>query len=279
MGRDANDNKKCFLKYISSKRKTRENVDPLLNEVGALVMEDAEKVELLNAFFPSVFTAIQILEVRERLWRKEDFPLVKDDWVRDHLGKLNTHRSMGPDGMQPQVLRELADVIVKPLSITFERSWRTGEVPEDWRHSSLQKEQEGGLGKLQASQPHHNTWIGSVLGLVLFNVLINDEDWGTECTLSKFADDTKLGGMAGTPEGCAATQQDLDRLESWAERNLTKFNKDKCRVLHLGRNNPIHRYRLGVDLLESSSAERDLGVLVDKLAMSQQYALVARRMH
>lgn len=76
---------------------------------------------------------------------------------------------------------------------------------------------------------------GSVFDPV-FNFFISDLDERTGFTLSKFADDTKLRGVADKPESCAAIQQDLDRLESWAERNLIKFSKGKCRILNLGRN-------------------------------------------
>ena len=115
-----------------------------------------------------------------------------------------------------------------------------------------------------------------MLDPVLFNTFINSLYEGIETTLSKFADDTKLGGLDDTSEGCVTIHQDLDRLESWAGRNLMRFNKSKCGVLHLGRNNCVQQYRLGDDLLERSSAEKDLGVPVDdRLAMSYQCALVA----
>jgi len=119
---------------------------------------------------------------------------------------------------------------------------------------------------------------GLVLRLALFNIFLGNKDSGTECTLSKFADDTKVCGAVDTLERRDAIQRDLDRLQRWACVNLMKSNKTKRKVLHMGRGHPKHKYRLARERMESSPEEKDLGVLVDnKVNVTGQCALAIQK--
>ncbi|GAB0209832.1 mitochondrial enolase superfamily member 1 [Grus japonensis] len=125
LARDVKDNKKSFYRYVSDKRRTRENVGPLQNETGDLVTQDMEKAEVLNDFFASVFIgkclsrSAQVTKGKGRDWENAEPPTVGEDQVREYLRNLKVHKSMGPDELHPQVLREPADEVARPLSIIF----------------------------------------------------------------------------------------------------------------------------------------------------------------
>ncbi|KAJ7412142.1 rna-directed dna polymerase from mobile element jockey-like [Willisornis vidua] len=116
---------------------------------------------------------------------------------------------------------------------------------------------------------------GSVLGPGLFNIFVSDMESGLEFTLSKVAEDTKLCSAVDALEGSDSIQMDLDRLERWDSANCMKFNKAKCKVLHLDQGNPKHKNRLGREGIESSPEDKELGMLV--VNMTQQCALTAQK--
>ena len=116
------------------------------------------------------------------------------------------------------------------------------------------------------------------MGLVLFNIFAGNTDGRIECTLSRFAQDSKPCGVVNRVEGREAIQWDLDRIKRWALVNLMKFNKVKCKVLPMDWSNPKHKHRWCGKWIESSPREKDLGVLVDeKLNVSRQCVLAAQK--
>ncbi|PKU42788.1 reverse hypothetical protein [Limosa lapponica baueri] len=117
-----------------------------------------------------------------------------------------------------------------------------------------------------------------MLAPVLFNIFLNNTDSGIKCTLSKFADNIKLSGAVDSAEGLEAIQRDLDKLEKWACVNLLRFNRAKCRVLHLARGKPWYQNRLVDEGIESSPEQKDLGLLVgEKLDVCWQWVFAAQK--
>lgn len=89
-----------------------------------------------------------------------------EGWVKGWLNRFNTHKSVGPNGMHPWVLKEQADDVSKPLANIIEKSWQTGEVPDAQRKGNATPifKKKGGPRKQPASQHHLHPWKGDRTG-------------------------------------------------------------------------------------------------------------------
>ena len=101
---------------------------------------------------------------------------------------------------------------------------------------------------------------GSILGPLLFIIFINDLPNDTSCPCKIFADDTKL---YNSDKNHTLLQKDLFTFLKWSETWLLKFNKSKCSVLHMGKQNMKQKYFMDSGLseeLKSIDSEKDVGV-------------------
>ncbi|CAM5108054.1 unnamed protein product, partial [Natator depressus] len=116
---------------------------------------------------------------------------------------------------------------------------------------------------------------GSVLGPILFNLFINDLEKGVKSEVAKLTDDTKL---LKTKADWEELQKDLTKLSDWATKWQMKFNVDKCKVMHIGKNNPNYTYNMMGANLATTNQEKDLGVIVDSsLKMSMHCAAAVKK--
>jgi len=138
------DNKKYFYKYVNNKKRAKESLHLFLDAAGNIANKDEEKAEVLSAFFASVFKSetgysqgIQPPALEDREGEQNKPPIIQEEVVNDLLCHLDTYKSMGLHGIHPRVLRELAEMLTKPLSIIYQQLWLTGEVPGDSRITSV----------------------------------------------------------------------------------------------------------------------------------------------
>ena len=107
---------------------------------------------------------------------------------------------------------------------------------------------------------------GTVMGLLLFVIYINDILENITSDGFLFADDTKVFRIITSKEDALHLQSDIDSLKKWSEVWGMEFNRDKCHVLTLGNFDNIlytHRYKIGDEEIEHVFTEKDLGVTID----------------
>jgi hypothetical protein len=114
---------------------------------------------------------------------------------------------------------------------------------------------------------------GSVLGPLLFLIYVNDMDVKIKGLISKFADDTKIGGVL--EKGGVQLQEDLDTLCKWAEKWQMRFNEDKCKAIRIGKSELQNNYYLNGSSLKWVDEEKDLGVVIHKSLKSTKQSFSA----
>ena len=391
---ESKENPTKFWKYVNEKCKTNVGISSLKDEKGNLVTSDEGRANILNKFFTSVFLkedTSNLPNVKEgEFSNNKNIGKIKitEQEVEKKLKKLNPQKAQGPDQIPPRVLKEISKEISKPLSMLFNKSLESGEIPKEWKfaevtaifkkgnktdpgnyrpvsltcicckimeqfvrdeivnhmsENELYSKCQHGFRKHRScitqlievydklteliddgknidvvyldfkkafdSIPHERlllkmkgygitgqtlNWVraflsgrnqrvkigssyssrsevtsgipqGSILGPVLFTIFINDLPEALNVHCKVFADDTKIyDDVRNSKE----IQRDLYRMQEWTEKWNLYFNVSKCKVMHIGKNNPKTKYFMKIEnenqKIDTCKEEKDLGITFDE---------------
>ena len=209
-----------------------------------------------HGFLPGRSTLTNLLEYLETLTRLVDEGHEVDVLYLDFRKAFDVVP-------KERLLAKMNSIGVRGKVLGWVREWLTGRTQNVVLNGKVSEVGEVSSGVVQ----------GSTLGPTLFLIYINDISSAVESgesaldltnsILSIFADDTKWGRCVNTAEDREKFQEGINRLEQWSRTWQMQFNTSKCKVMHLGRRgNSGAEYMMGDTVLESTRAEKDIGVMI-----------------
>ena len=134
---------KVFYKYMRSKNKIKESVSALKDEHGKLSKSPKDAANLLANFFATTFTNEPMGPLEEKCYKTCDSFIedldITPELVKKHLSKLDQSKSMGPDGIHPKLLANLAPNIefVQAVTLLFQKNYSSGKMPFQWKTANV----------------------------------------------------------------------------------------------------------------------------------------------
>ena len=135
-----NEGQRKFNRYVKTKMSKTTGIGPLINDQKELVCDDAQKADILNTYFSSVFTVdpgddyvIPDMDFSEEL---TDFAVIAKE-VKDAIDDIKWNKASGPDDINPNFVKKFRDYLIEPLCLILRESLDSGEIPQDWKNASV----------------------------------------------------------------------------------------------------------------------------------------------
>ena len=138
IARNAKENPKAFWRYTKQKINVKSSVPDLIDpSTGRKTQCTKEQVDVLNAYYSSVFTdenLAKIPSVDQRTKSNKTIEWIEftEEVVEKKLKGINPNKATGPDSIPGRVLKEISEVIAKPLCIIYQKSLNEHKLPEEW---------------------------------------------------------------------------------------------------------------------------------------------------